>query len=315
MTNPLGLSCPRGGDWYICQDTAVEFVGCCTINPCSDGSGNCPQKRLRPATFSSSQYSKIPALACDDSEPIPGYSSPLWYTCAANNPPFMGCCYSNPCTAGQCADANLTAARLIDEPVIRADFLRDAGAIEPSSSSKGLSGGAIAGIVIGVLGGIALVVGAWWYMRRRKQKQAAEKSPQSSDGLGLNHSPNPNSSHFTHSPHHCKYFFRLPGILQSYQTTSILTELPAPAAVSPHSGYHYKGSPPQGHGFENGSYYSAPTELGSPSHYVAELSGNHAGEVAMLDSKPVGHQDAHSPTIPPSTTTTTTGGWPQDLKK
>lgn len=282
MTNPLGLSCPRGGDWYICQGTKVEFVGCCTINPCSDGSGSCPEGRLRPASFSSSKYSKIPALACDDSQIRKNVPEPFWYTCAAINPPFLGCCYSNPCAAGSCPDVNLTAARLTDEPQIRADFLRDAGVT--TEESKGLSGGAIAGIVVGVVAALALIIGGWWYMRRKKQRLAAEKTPLASDGLQA--SPNPNSSHFSHSPH--------------------------PSAVSPHSGFGYPGTPPQGHGFENGSYYSAPTELGSPSHYVAELSANHANDVAMLDSKPVGHHSAHSPTIPPSETTQ--NGWPADKK-
>ena len=86
------------------------------------------------------------------------------------------------------------------------------------------------------------------------------------------------------------------------------------AAVSPHSGYGYPNTPPQAHGFQTGyqnGYQTVPSELGSP--YVAELSGNHQGEVAMLDSTPVGHHQTHSPTIPPSESTVTSG-WPTDKK-
>lgn len=311
MTNPLGLSCPRGGDWYICQGTTVEFVGCCTSDPCADGTGFCEEGRLRPASFSASQYSKIPALQCDDRNPRPDTAPPFWYTCMANNPPFLGCCYNNPCVAGSCPDVNLTAAKMTDEPQIRENFLRDAGEVT-TGEKKGLSGGAIAGIVVGVVAALALAIGAWWYMRRRKQKHAGEKAPLASDGLHL--SPDPNSSHFSHSPHPCKHFFpETLGNCLIWAEGHVLTGVSIPAAVSPHSGYTYPGTPPQGHGFENGSYYSAPTELGSPSHYVAELSASHAGDVAMLDSKPVGQHQANSPTIP-SSEATTDNKWPTDKK-
>lgn len=41
----------------------------------------------------------------------------------------------------------------------------------PASKGSGLGGGAIAGIVIGILAACALVAGATWYIRRRRQMQ------------------------------------------------------------------------------------------------------------------------------------------------
>ncbi|KAK3321907.1 hypothetical protein B0H66DRAFT_183068 [Apodospora peruviana] len=273
----LGLTCPSGGAFYICQDTKVEFIGCCTTNPCGDGSGNCPTERLRPASFSSVQYSKIPLEDCDDSEP--GAGTPLWYTCSATKPPFMGCCRSNPCAHGSCPDGNLTAAKLNADPTLRQQFIDNAG-VSTSKNNK-LGGGAIAGIVIGVIAGIAIILGALWFLRRRaNQKRAAEAhKPSSADGMHSQDykagSPNPN-----YSPH--------------------------PAHMSPHSGYGFNGSPQTGHGFQQG-YQTVPSELGSP--YVAELSGNDAGGVAMLDSTPIQHGAPPYPADKPQ------GGWPDTDRK
>ena len=204
MASDLGLSCPRGGEWYICQGTKIEFVGCCTIDPCADGSGECAEANLLPASFSMNQYSKIPSLGCAPSTK-PGYKQPLWWTCIAPVPPFMGCCHSNPCTDG-CPEGNLSAARLPYEPSTREMFLTNANAnVEPEKSSK-LSSGAIAGIVVGAIAVIVALIGAYWFLRRKKQKKTAvENVPQTTDANGIQvssynkDSPNPN-----YSPHPCK---------------------------------------------------------------------------------------------------------------
>lgn len=308
MGSDLGLSCPYGGDFYICQGAKIEFVGCCTSNPCSDGSGSCIKEKLRPSSFSMTQYAKIPSLGCDDSQPRPELKPPLWYTCIAPTPPFMGCCFSNPCGDG-CPQVNVSAARLPDEATTRQMFLTNANVSQDTQSSNKLSGGAIAGIVVGAIAVIVALAGAYWFMRRKKQrKTAGEPVPLSS--ADMQHSEYTGSSIPNYSPHPCKN-----GTLYSSTSDTPLTQ-DLTAAVSPHSGFGYPNTPPQGHGFQNGyhnGYQPAPSELGNP--YVAELSGNHQGEVAMLDSTPVGHHQAHSPTIPLSESTVTSGHlWPVDKK-
>lgn len=202
MGTDLGLSCPSGGDWYICQGTKTEFVGCCTRNPCADGSGLCEDSRLRAASFSMTQYAKIPSLACDDNHPRPGFKPPLWYTCINPTPPFLGCCYSNPCGDG-CPQVNISAARLPDEASTREIFLTNSNAKQDSQKSSKLSGGAIAGIVIGAVAVIAVLIGAYWFLRRKKQsKTSLENVPQSAGGIEQSEykgSPNPG-----YSPHPCK---------------------------------------------------------------------------------------------------------------
>ncbi|CAG9977922.1 unnamed protein product [Clonostachys byssicola] len=49
LVEALGLSCPLGGDPYVCEGSFYEFVGCCTYNPCEDYSGACHKKTARPA--------------------------------------------------------------------------------------------------------------------------------------------------------------------------------------------------------------------------------------------------------------------------
>ena len=162
----LGASCPKGGTFYTCQDSATEFLGCCTSNPCTaEAGGKCPQNNIRPTSFSSDSYDEILPQKCDSSEP-----EALWYACKFNNPPFMGCCKSNPCASGSCPAKDLAAAVLADEPDNRQIFLGEAStptmevakasptsqsnitqssAPTTGSSGGGLSTGAIAGIAAG----------------------------------------------------------------------------------------------------------------------------------------------------------------------
>ncbi|KAF3354168.1 3-hydroxy-3-methylglutaryl-coenzyme A reductase [Verticillium dahliae VDG1] len=102
----LGLSCPEGGHFYICEGDATEFIGCCNSNPCGDNDGNCPTSDLRVSSFSSNRYANIPAQSCDDAR-----GARIWWTCRDNKPPFLGCCASNPCGEG-CPQDHLIAAVL-----------------------------------------------------------------------------------------------------------------------------------------------------------------------------------------------------------
>ncbi|KAI0127357.1 hypothetical protein BJ170DRAFT_369977 [Xylariales sp. AK1849] len=116
----LGLSCPNGGAFYICQGSKVRFLGCCDVDPCADGSGTCPSSSLRAASFKSASYGDIPAETCEENGT--NYGPDIGYTCANDDPPFLGCCLKNPCDEG-CSQACLIAARLDDDPSKAAPFL------------------------------------------------------------------------------------------------------------------------------------------------------------------------------------------------
>ncbi|KAH6605398.1 hypothetical protein Trco_007105 [Trichoderma cornu-damae] len=103
MGNPivdLGLSCPKAGRFYICDDQPTRFVGCCTINPCTTHDGLCPDEDIQPASFSPDAYDQILAQECLD----PGF---LWYTCRDSSPPFLGCCSQMGCEASGCPFNNI----------------------------------------------------------------------------------------------------------------------------------------------------------------------------------------------------------------
>jgi len=190
VVSSFGLSCPTGGSFYICQNNATEFVGCCTTNPCADGSGNCPKSNLRSASFSGDSYHEIPAQQCSGSS-----SSTLWYTCQKNVPPFLGCCNTNPCAQGSCPSSSLAPAVLSSNTTSRTTFLAmGADPIEPAppsntpsntpaaSSHALLSTGAIAGIAVG--GALLLIAIAafviykcGWLARKKKDEKGSFTSP------------------------------------------------------------------------------------------------------------------------------------------
>ncbi|ROW14714.1 hypothetical protein VPNG_03762 [Cytospora leucostoma] len=108
MTNPivtLGLSCPDGGKFYVCQDSKFRFLGCCSSDPCADGSGDCPQSDLRYSSFDAGKYENISAQDCTGDGD--------WYTCSGLDIPFLGCCSSDACSNDDgCPTKNLLAAEL-----------------------------------------------------------------------------------------------------------------------------------------------------------------------------------------------------------
>ncbi|CAM1510847.1 Fc.00g083600.m01.CDS01 [Cosmosporella sp. VM-42] len=191
----FGLSCPSGGDFYICDKAETEFIGCCTSDPCSN-KGKCPVKDLRDATFSADSYDDLATQDCDNVN-----GTKIWFTCKFNKPPFLGCCSENPCGLGECPLDSLVPAKLSSNANNRQAFLEPSGthtagasstadstasstasgtsaaatATESSdSSSGGLSTGAVAGIAVGAtaIGLIALALLFWrcfWVPKKKKQ--------------------------------------------------------------------------------------------------------------------------------------------------
>lgn len=200
----FGLSCPNGGDFHICENTKREFIGCCTTDPCSDGSGLCEKANLRAASFSESSYLDIPPQSCDSTG-----GDNHFYTCTANDPPFIGCCTINPCVNMTCPSANLRAAVLSSDHDDRASFLAPStssssgkGSVTAKSGSNGLSSGAVAGIVVSVVVLLLLVVGfvlwrrySWNPFGSAKPRHGGISSSRSSND-GLVDSPKtPGSGH------------------------------------------------------------------------------------------------------------------------
>ncbi|OIW31820.1 hypothetical protein CONLIGDRAFT_641600 [Coniochaeta ligniaria NRRL 30616] len=189
--NTFGLSCPSGGSFYICQNNQTEFIGCCTIDPCHDGSGSCPQENLRNASFSADSYEGLKPQECAE-------ETGLWYTCKGDKPPFLGCCASNPCASMACPEGDLVPAKLSTDPGRRDIFVTAAVNSTASRNSTGtgipsgtsillvgdtgtrLSTGIIVGISLSVV--IVVLVVIWgcvfmfkrgWHAGRRKERGSA----------------------------------------------------------------------------------------------------------------------------------------------
>ncbi|ORY63384.1 uncharacterized protein BCR38DRAFT_516680 [Pseudomassariella vexata] len=202
MSDPkgeLGLSCPNEGQFYICDTASIRFIGCCTVDPCTDGSGECPQASLRTSSFSSDHYNEVRPQTC-----VAPHNETTWYTCQAG--PFLGCCESNPCQQGECPQSDLLAARLSDNARNAQVFLSSETTTASSSSStstptsgatgtpssnslsSSLSLGAIVGISIGsavvifILLGILAYKSGCWARKKKLQQEFQESSKVSGPG-------------------------------------------------------------------------------------------------------------------------------------
>ncbi|KAI1191181.1 hypothetical protein F5B17DRAFT_383945 [Nemania serpens] len=192
----LGLSCPSGGNIYICQDSEVRFLGCCAVDPCSGSRNGCPSSAVRPTKFDPKKYAQIPAQAC-----VSSTKSASWYTCT-NGPTFMGCCASGPCdNEGVCPEDDLVGAVLANDPRSASVFLTTATATTSATSTTAASTSSahtttstssipvtptpnsgtthvlIGGIVGGILGGLvvlALIAFAFFRYRRRRRRALDE---------------------------------------------------------------------------------------------------------------------------------------------
>ncbi|KAI0147018.1 hypothetical protein GGR57DRAFT_516637 [Xylariaceae sp. FL1272] len=183
----FGLSCPDGGEFYVCQDSSTQFIGCCGEDPCtSTQDGTCPENKLYNATFSAASGVNFLEQSCADSP-----EDALWYTCSDANPPFLGCCKNNPCNNG-CEDGNLVAAVLSDDPKNASQFLlpetttttssssasptsTNTSSASPTNSDTSKSGSekSSAGLIVGLsLAGVVIlliVLGVYLWSRRREQ--------------------------------------------------------------------------------------------------------------------------------------------------
>lgn len=179
----LGLSCPREGKFYICDNANIRFIGCCTVDPCTEErGGECPTDDLRPASFSSDVYNQIGQQSCFMPE-----DEGLWYTCKAmadNLTPFMGCCKSNPCSPDGCATEDLFPARLSDNPDKAQVFLASGSTPEPSSTPDSSDEGSlptstIIGIAVGGAAFVCILVAVLMYWRKsaaRKRKRSGREA-------------------------------------------------------------------------------------------------------------------------------------------
>lgn len=150
------FTCPNGGTWYACPNEPY-FLGCCSSDPCTSTNTTTPCPDLYPASFDTSLYDAIRPNSCL------GGNNSKWYTCSEIETPFLGCCTSNPCTDG-CPKSDLRAAAWSGSRGDQYELFVDA----PSGK---LGGGAIAGIVVGCVAGVAILILAIWFCVRRRQKK------------------------------------------------------------------------------------------------------------------------------------------------
>ncbi|KAH7037706.1 uncharacterized protein B0I36DRAFT_69922 [Microdochium trichocladiopsis] len=175
-TTTLGLSCPAGGKFYICDKAVTRFIGCCAIDPCGDGTGDCPIEHLKTSSFSSDAYANIPAQSCAAPS-----GNQTWFTCSQMQPPFMGCCGgTNPCQSNGCPQGDLLPAKLSDVEADAQVFL-DIAHGSTGQQSSGPPLGAIIGAAVGGAVLIALIVGfiayrCGWFARRRREEKSTKNT-------------------------------------------------------------------------------------------------------------------------------------------
>ncbi|KAJ9150435.1 hypothetical protein NKR23_g3746 [Pleurostoma richardsiae] len=278
----LGLSCPKGGKFYICEGCKTEFVGCCTSNPCTDGSGTCPDGDLMTATFSADAYNDIPAQSCADTDGD-------WYTCMANVPPFLGCCSSNPCQNAtlSCPSPHLVPAKLSTVKADRAPFLTSGS----TSKSTGLSTGAVAGIVAGIAVLLVIIVGVVMYKlgwRARIKRERAEASNAAMAQTEQPAYPDGNTPQSGSSPYPDSYTASSTTVAGSYAHSPYIKQgsQHSPTFNRYSSSTEGAAGSPHYHGYHAGHHY---TYSGDSNHAllqpVPELQGNYLAPELSGDPK------------------------------
>ncbi|CAH0024989.1 unnamed protein product [Clonostachys rhizophaga] len=220
----VGASCAAndGGSFYVCEGKEVEFIGCCTVDPCKTSNGNCPRESLRNTTYSVTAHDLIPPQLCVSSD-----ANDQWWTCGFVKPPFMGCCGINVCQNEGCPADKLTSAKL------NPDFEKSKIFRTEDSNSNKLSKGAIAGIVVGaVVGGILIIALLFFFWKRRQAKKNAEqqaqpRGPGNQQEMSFH---NNGQAHIMESPHN--------------KLVSPYTSTYAPSVANTHQDYMYQPSSP-----------------------------------------------------------------------
>lgn len=119
VVNHFGFSCSGGSTFYVCLNSWGEFIGCCTVDPCANGDGICPEKFLQAATFNPSTYKELPPQSCSH---LAG--SEKYYACESTYPPFFGCCDGDPRVNGTCAQESLVPTKLTWNQRSREEFVK-----------------------------------------------------------------------------------------------------------------------------------------------------------------------------------------------
>ncbi|KAL4898997.1 hypothetical protein BDW74DRAFT_184187 [Aspergillus multicolor] len=238
--------CPAGGTWYACPDQPF-FVGCCSSDPCTGisprSTSPCPENGLYPASFNPAIFDRFLPNTCI------GEPNANWYTCNFTTPPFLGCCISNPCVEGNCSARDLVQAAWSPTGGNKdqLELFQD-----EATGSDGLSGGAIAGIVIGAVAafGIVLALG-WLCMRRRRRRRSPAGDPHgpgqtSSDG-GYQHSYPSSPYQGSRSFHHSFPSILPSSLYNNHRLTSLCVTIDSRFSSPPTTAGHAKklssGSP------------------------------------------------------------------------
>ncbi|KAM0415778.1 hypothetical protein ACHAPT_013239 [Fusarium lateritium] len=208
----FGLNCPNGGKYYICAGSWVEFMGCCTSDPCADGTGICPTKDHRPAGYDQARLDAATANVPGESKteklykfPVTCYGEEGWlnrYACSNKGVSFFGCCKTDPCFTKfekppECAREDLQLAVLRDNEyrylVNAYDKTYDVSLTDPNNlptengnvqveeTQDGLVGyAAVAGASFGALAVVVILLGlVWRYWMSKPKAKGSQSFPMS----------------------------------------------------------------------------------------------------------------------------------------
>ncbi|KAG9251556.1 uncharacterized protein F5Z01DRAFT_269420 [Emericellopsis atlantica] len=269
VQNNLGTSCSGNASFYVCDERDTKFLGCCSINPCKTDDGLCPDDDFESASYRDSSHALIMAQDCQSDAP-----EVQWWTCLANDPPFMGCCSLNPCAKGECPSKNLFPAKLSSEKENAKAFLP-----EDYYDEKGLSKGAIGGIAAGAVVGGLVVIGAliWFFLRRKKARKAATAaaSSQSYEPYAKHGGSTMAGSEAAMSPHMQKHDPFPP--YSPYQSTYTGTPNPQHQSMgSPPPQWHQQHGSPE---MNNGAWGGVSTASPDPSQgqFRESMHSSYAG--------------------------------------
>ncbi|KAI1433217.1 hypothetical protein GGR50DRAFT_696325 [Xylaria sp. CBS 124048] len=197
----LGLHCPEGGQFHLCPDSKVHFLGCCLYDPCEDGSGLCRTDALRKTGYNLTNKDLIWPQQCEISHDSENRTM-HWWRCERSKPPYFSCCSRNTCFEGQgCPPEYLAAAVLSDDPVAAAPFLGNeipAGASGTDGCSLGenaTNSGVVTNknnmyrsieIGIPVAAGVVLILALciyYFFAKRKKADNRVEQAGADSPGI------------------------------------------------------------------------------------------------------------------------------------